>query len=154
MTANFTAQCQCGHIHYSIRKTPTLRLICHCSICQAFNQKAFADVCVLPAKHVHSVERDKIVFERYRKPPAVNRGRCAHCQMPAIEFFSASSLLPELAIVPSDNINEYHQLPPPRLHMFYESHQQHCTDDLPKYRGYLRSQMGMAHWFIRGLAGL
>lgn len=133
------ASCACGAAKFDISLAPLIRLFCHCSICQKFNQANYADVSVFRAKDVELPPPDSVEFETFRPPPAVQRGRCVACATPAIELVHLPPM-PKLVIVPSANVQNGNLLPSPGFHMFYDSRVEDIDDRLPKYSGYLRSQ--------------
>ena len=145
-TADITGACQCGGVHFSARQSPLFRAICHCGICQRFNQASFGDVTVFRAGAVEAPRADTVAYQHHRWPPIVRRGRCKQCDKPAIEWLDAWL---RLAIVPSANLQTAKQLPLASLHIFYDCRVADVEDDLPKYRGYLASQWA----FMRRVLG-
>ena len=144
--------CPCGATTFAVSGKPMFRLVCHCSICQRFNDAAFADVVVFRAKDVDSPSDDSVRYEKWRRPPNVQRGTCVSCGAPAIELFRAP-LLPKLTLVPVRNIGQQEMLPEPSAHIFYESRIANIDDDLPKYQGYWRSQLLFGRLLMKSLAG-
>ena len=59
---------------------------------------------------------------------------------PTIEFLK-TPLFPALTIVPSGNVSNPKLLPAPAFHCFYHRRMEDAQDDLPKYGGYLYSQL-------------
>ncbi|MEM7612920.1 MAG: GFA family protein [Pseudomonadota bacterium] len=131
-------------------RAPLFRLLCHCSICQQFNDSAFADVVVFRAAAVQQPDASKIRFDTYRPPPNVQRGKCTICERPAIEVFEAP-LAPSLIMIPQPMFVDNAALPDPVAHIFYESRVDDINDALPKYSGYFRSQLAFGKFLIRGL---
>ena len=115
-------------------------MLCHCTICQRFNQAPYADVLVFHSAQVDAPDPDSVEFRTYKAPPNVQRGTCRHCQQPAIEFF-AMPLMPKLTMVPAAMFAQDADLPAPAAHMFYEHRQQDANDDLPKKTGFFSSQL-------------
>ncbi len=140
--------CKCGETNFSVSEPPLFRLICHCSICQRFNDAAYADVAVFRARDVEQPPKDSVSYERLRPPPNVQRGRCRSCGGPAIELFHAP-LMPKLTMVPVGNIAAPEILPDPAVHIFYESRVCDVDDPLPKYSGYWRSQLQFGRLLLR-----
>lgn len=135
--------CACGTVGLTTTAAPLLRGICHCTICQSFNQAPFADITVYRARDVQVTGLDGVEFETYRPPPAVQRGKCGACRKPAIEYLKLPGL-PKLAIVPSANLAVVADLPEPALHIFYHRRVADATDELPRFSGYLRSQLAFS----------
>lgn len=133
-------QCPCGATKFTIQGKPLVRVFCHCTICQEFNQAAYSDVTIFLAKDVRICDKNQIRFRRYKSPPAVDRGKCATCDKPAIELFELP-LLPSLVIVPSDHIPKSPLLPKPSAHIFYHRAVAHINDELPKHNGFIMSQI-------------
>ncbi len=144
--------CACGETQFAIGGSPLFRLICHCSICQRFNDAAYADVAVFRAKDVEPPAEDSVRYERMRPPPNVQRGSCASCGAAAIELFH-SPLMPKLTMVPVQNVGAIELLPKPSAHIFYESRVCDIEDGLPKYEGYMRSQLLFGRLLMKSLSG-
>lgn len=143
-------RCSCGEADFPAPSDPLFRMICHCSICQRFNEAPYADVLVYRAKSVHAPPPGKVIFETYRRPPNVQRGRCAQCAKPAVEVLAAP-LLPNLVMIPRSNFPENMVLPGPSAHIFYESRVTDAADQLPKYEGYWRSQVAFGRCLFASL---
>ena len=89
-------------------------------------------------------------YERMRPPPNVQRGSCTSCGAAAIELFRAP-LMPKLTMVPVRNIGATEILPGPAAHIFYETRVSDVSDDVPKYEGYLRSQLLFGRLLMKSL---
>lgn len=139
------AQCTCGAAKMEVRGRPLFRLLCHCTICQAFNNAPYADVSVFRTKDV--VVAGGVAYKTYRPPPAIQRGKCASCDWPSVEH----APFPPITIIPSVNFREAGFLPPPAMHIFYEKRIADIQDALPRYNGYWRSQMAFFGCYLRGL---
>ena len=144
--------CACGKTTFTASGSPLFRLICHCSICQRFNDAAYADVAVFRAKDVETPADGLVEYERMRPPPNVQRGSCASCGAPAIELFH-SPLMPKLTMVPVQNVGAVETLPEPAAHIFYETRVGDAADELPKYEGYWRSQLLFGRLLMKSLIG-
>lgn len=139
--------CACGNTRFSARGAPLLRFFCHCSLCQRFNQAAFADVCVFGSAQVEPPAEGQVRFARYRPPPNVHRGRCSHCQAAVLERFEMP-LLPSLVMVPSAIFQAPQQIPDAAAHLFYESRLSDASDGLPRFEGYWSSQLGFGRLLL------
>lgn len=140
--------CNCGKTKFQVNGQPKLRMICHCTICQKFNQAAHADVLVYQTKQIIAPDAGVVEFDTYKKPPNVQRGKCAACGQAAIEVFDFP-LMPKLTMVPADMFADGAELPEPNAHMFYEKRVADVDDDLPKHNGFLKSQLAFFKhlWF-------
>lgn len=136
--------CACGEVQFSVHAAPLMRGFCHCTICQAFNEAPFADITLFRPKVVSMPDAGSVDFNAYRPPPAVQRGKCHACGKPAIETMSIFPL-PKMVIVPTQNIRDEAYVPEPSLHLFYNSRVADIQDNLPKYSGYLKSQLAFGH---------
>jgi hypothetical protein len=125
-------------------------MVCHCTICQRFNEATYADVVVYSAKNVQAPPAGKVTFDTYRPPPNVQRGRCGHCGKPALEVL-AVPMLPNLVMIPRDNFPADAVLPDPSAHIFYESRVADAADAAPKYEGYWRSQLAFGRCLFTSL---
>ncbi len=134
-----TGSCGCGQAKFSMVGRPLLRAYCHCRICQAFNQSAYADIAVFYAKDILLKNEDNIAFRVHQQPPLLKRGTCKSCGKPAIERLNIP-LMPGMVIIPSSNIHDPAFLPEPALHIFYHRRTADMTDVLPKHNGFLNSQ--------------
>lgn len=142
-------QCQCGHVKFEVQGEPRLRMLCHCSICQQFNQAAHADVLVYKTKQIKTPGKDQVSFKTYKAPPNVQRGTCVKCGQAAIEVFDFP-LMPKLTMVPAKMFKLEAQLMTPTAHMFYDKRTVDANDELPKYRGFLRSQLAFFRYLWLG----
>jgi len=133
--------CPCGETTFTVKGAPLLRSICHCTICQEFNEAPFADICIVKNSAVSLDNPDNIEYKTYGKPAIVPRGKCKTCGKPAIEFIE-TPLGKLVAIIPSGNFPDQDALPPISCHGFYNRRQADADDSLPKFNGYLASQAG------------
>ncbi|MFT4822979.1 MAG: hypothetical protein ACI9DH_000207 [Halioglobus sp.] len=139
-TVKQLGQCECGENTFKITGEPLFRAICHCEICQEFNDAPFADITLYRSKDVDFPGENKIEYKAYTNPPMAQRGRCTACHKPTIEFLKIP-VMPGLTIVPSKNLANADNLPAPSLHVFYHRRIQDAEDILPKYSGYIKSQL-------------
>ncbi|EGQ7765758.1 GFA family protein [Vibrio parahaemolyticus] len=142
------AACKCGACSFKLAESaPVARFICHCTICQQYNNKPFADVTILKKDLVQINDEENIEFYKYRQPPNINRGLCKKCGQPAIEIGGAGPA--KFALIPTDNFKDKNLLPPPAIHMFYHHRIEDIVDDLPKYTGYLTSEFAVIKLMYR-----
>jgi len=147
MTAFSQGHCQCKAVEYEIREAPVLRIICHCTACQEFNEADYADICIFQKGDIDLPRKDKVDYKAYTKPPMVQRGKCKQCGKPAIEFLD-NPVSPKLVIVPSANVENQSALPEPSFHTFYHRRKKDWNDDVNKYSGFAKSQaMFMLNYF-------
>lgn len=142
--------CTCGTSTFAASGSPLFRAICHCGICQRFNKADYADILIFRGAAITVQDDSAVIYAAHKSPPLVLRGTCTACGMPAIERLRIP-LMPRLTIVPTRNINTAATLPDPALHMFYEARVQDVHDDLPKYSGYLRSQIAFSRALMGGI---
>ncbi|QIZ76876.1 GFA family protein [Ferrimonas lipolytica] len=142
--------CICGATQFQVFSAPLLRVYCHCTICQRFNNAPFADVTIFRTEDVRMPAPNSVQFKRYKSPPAVQRGSCSHCGSPAIELVDLP-LLPKLVVVPTANIKQEQYIPRPSLHIFYDKRVAEIDDSLDKYHGFARSQLALSSKLIKAL---
>ncbi|NGY05206.1 GFA family protein [Solimonas terrae] len=143
-------QCTCGHAKFEALGRPLFRGYCHCTICQAFNQAPYADISVFRGNDVVMPEAGTVQYKTLRPPPAVQRGVCAACGKPAIEYLKMFPM-PKLIIVPTANIRDAALIPAPSLHIFYNRRLADIDDGLPKFSGYWKSQLGFGRHLLASL---
>ena len=132
--------CSCGATRFQTVGKPLFRILCHCTICQRFNDAPFADVLVYRAPDVELPPAGAVDFDTYKPPPNVQRGKCASCGQPAVEVFSAP-VLPKLVMIPRSVMQPQTNLPQPIAHIFYDKRTKDAEDELPKHEGFVRSQL-------------
>jgi hypothetical protein len=137
--------CECGASRFEVNGQPIGRFFCHCLICQAFNKRQYADVTVFRARSVRLAGGCVLDFKRHRPFPGLDRGTCAACHAPVVEFMRPWPL-PRLAFVPAQTFPDRSALPPPRRHIFYERRVHDVSDNLPKMSGYWPSEL-----FVTGM---
>lgn len=142
--------CECGTAKFTIQGEALVRIICHCTICQEFNDAAYSDVTIFVSKDVHLQNQETVSFKKYKSPPAVQRGTCITCHKPAIEFLDLPAF-PSFTIIPSQNIPKSQRLPDPSVHIFYHRRIADVQDHLPKYSGFIKSQLGMGILIMKGM---
>ena len=150
MEARHNCQCSCGTVRFNVHGRPIVRFICHCTICQAFNQAPYADVTLYRAEDVAMPDPVLMEYKTYRSPPAVQRGKCIACRRPAVEFIHIFPM-PKLIIVPGANIHDPALVPEPSLHIFYDRRVADIDDPLPKFNGYWKSQLALGHRVVASL---
>ena len=137
-------QCACGKTDFQIHGKPLLRIICHCTICQQFNQAPFGDITFYRAKDIKMPAKKSVKYTAFQFPPIVQRGACVHCNKPVIEYIKGVPML-NLVIVPTVNIQPTALIPKPCMHIFYHSRRTDIRDNLPKHTGTLKSQLHLLH---------
>lgn len=142
--------CACGNVSYQVPSQPLLRVYCHCSICQNFNNAPYGDILVYRAAEIDAPDKTLVKFDTYRPPPNVQRGKCISCLSPAIELLNMS-FFPKLIIVPASMHNPSKDLIAAKAHVFYEGRRENAEDDLPKYSGYLKSQLAFGRYLLPAL---
>lgn len=140
--------CRCGTTRIHLRAAPKFRMLCHCTICQRFNQAPFADVLIYAARDVELMDSDTVEFSTYKPPPNVQRGKCTKCGQAAVETFHVP-LLPKLAMVPRAMHAADASLPEPVAHFFYETRVADAEDALPKHKGFMPSQWAFLQYYLR-----
>ena len=141
--------CEYGTCAFDLNIVPSVRFICHCTICQGFTGKPYADMAIVRAKHLKLTNADKISFRKYRPPPNIDRGLCLKCKKPVVEFGGIGAL--KWAFIPASNFESQQLLPMPKMHLFYDRHVKDALDSLPKHSGYLRSQLAIGKMMISTL---
>jgi len=144
------SQCSCGLTSFGVSGPPLMRIYCHCSLCQKFTNADFADVSVFYTKQVGAVDESKVNFKFYKKPQLVSRGTCIQCNRATIETINIP-LMPKLITFPSENIMQRNLLPEPSMHIFYDKRVEDHTDSLPKYHGFLSSQLNFGSKLISAM---
>lgn len=144
---NLNGHCSCGEAKFNVNGKPLLRAFCHCTICQAYNEAPFADITLFRSSDVIMPEAGSVVFTVHAFPPIVQRGKCVTCQKAVIEFLRVFPV-PKIIIVPSKNIIDKGLIPEPSLHIFYDKRVADIQDDLPKYNGYLKSELAFGQKLI------
>jgi len=143
--------CPCGASRFEVSGRPLVRLLCHCTICQAFNRQPYADVTAFWAGSITLRVGHQIEFKRYRPPPAARRGHCRSCSAPVVEFLRLAPFV-QLAFVPSKLFPDQGALPPLALHIFYHRRLGDIADDLPKVRGYWASELAVMKRVLASIA--
>jgi len=144
-----TCSCRCGAARFAVDGAPIGRFYCHCTICQAFNDRPFADVTVFAGNAVALPERSAVAFRRHRSPPAVDRGACPACGGAVVEFLTAGPLK-IMAFVPKQTFERPSELPAPSLHVFYHRRVADAADALPKISGYWASELAVGRLVLGG----
>ena len=140
-TPKLHGSCECGTCAFDLNIVPSARFICHCTICQGFTGKLYADMTIVRAKHLKLTNAYQISFKKYRPPPNINRGLCLNCKKPVVEFGGIGTL--KWAFITASNFESQVLLPMPKMHLFYDQHLKSTSDDLPKHSGYIRSQLAI-----------
>jgi len=147
--SNLNSRCSCGSAGFNVQGKPLLRAYCHCTICQAFNQAPYADITLFKPKDIIKPKTEMVEFKSYKSPEVLQRGKCVVCGGAVIEYLQAPML--QLIVVPSNNIHDQSFVPDPSLHVFYNSRVSDIQDCLPKYSGYIKSQLAFGHALFASL---
>jgi hypothetical protein len=141
--------CECGACSFEVHTSPKARFRCHCLICQAFNDKPFADMVAVRAKDVVLRNADNISFRKYRLPPNFDRGVCKTCGKPALEVAGFGPF--KVIFIPVSSFEPAAPLPPVRMDIFYHRRVLDMPDALPKYSGYFPSEFAVGKMITNGL---
>jgi hypothetical protein len=141
--------CECGACSFELHASPKARFRCHCLICQAFNRRPFADVVAVRAKDVVLKNAGTISFKKYRPPPNFDRGVCRTCGTPVVEVAGVGPF--KVMFIPASTFESEASLPPVRFDMFYHRRVRDMPDSVPKYSGYLRSELAVGKLIMSGL---
>lgn len=144
------AGCTCGHVTFNLLGQSVFRAFCHCTICQKFNNAAYADVSVFRLKDVVKPPAEAVEFSAHTFPPILQRGKCKKCGSAAIEYLQIPAA-PKLILVPTRNIIDQSMISKPAMHIFYDRKIADVEDDLPKHSGYLKSQLAFTSKLIASL---
>ena len=150
MTHSINCQCHCGETRFTISGKALLRAYCHCSICQKFNDAAFADITLFHVNDIVKPQDDQVSFSSHKFPPLLQRGNCKSCGKAAIEYLNVPAM-PEVVIVPSGNIQDEAIIPDPSLHIFYNNRVTNVADQLPKHSGYFKSEIALGAKVVAAL---
>lgn len=124
--------CECGKAGLVVAGPFLGRVRCHCTICQAANQAAYADSTILLAKHVPLERVENVRFDTMKEPPALQRGFCRSCGGYLVAYGNYWRFL-SLAFVPAARYPAEEPLPEPSMHVFYDSRIADAADSLPKF---------------------
>ncbi len=137
-----TASCGCGQSTFKVDGVPIARFKCHCTICQSFCQKPYADVVMLWGGAITLPQEQPFTFRKHRPPPALRRATCNTCGGPVMGFLRLAPFV-QLAFSQCGNFSDQSVLPPPSVHIFYHSRTKDVDDELPKISGYWASEMAV-----------
>jgi|GEM_PF-478309 len=138
--------CTCGIVSAKPKAKPLERFACHCETCRQHTGQAFSDECLFWFDDVKGAEEDELLFEKQSKFTPLSRGVCRACGKPAISVLSVTSSL-KFVLLPSVLLTASDELPPLSAHVFYHRCVSEIQDNVPKYRGYLASQLA-TQWHI------
>lgn len=148
-----SCQCPCGESRFRIKKAPTRRFLCHCTICQKVYGKPFADVTVMSARQIVVETPASIEYAKYKSGQALDRGICKACGHPVIGFLSAMPAV-KFAFFPCANITDRGLVPQAEMHIFYHERAADVTDALPKIEGDSLSMRRSTGLVLKGFLGL
>lgn len=145
-----TISCRCGEARVDVTGKPLLRIICHCTLCQRYHQAPQGDLAIFRARDVHLHDAAQIGFQQLRKPPAADRGTCRTCAQPIVEFMKVP-LVPKLAFVSASLLAPHMELAAPAARVFYDSRVEDAQDAIPRFSGYLSSELVIARYLLPAL---
>ena len=143
-------QCRCELNQLPISGKPLFRTICHCNFCQEFNDRHYGDIVILRQSDIALPKAPNITYHSYKRPEIVQRGRCAQCNTPVVEHLRIP-LFPQMAFVPVSAIKGNVKFPEPAMHMFYHRRVKDIDDQIPKYSGYISSELSFMGRMIKDL---
>ncbi|MCV6596768.1 MAG: GFA family protein [Mangrovicoccus sp.] len=146
-----TGSCECGKTHFEIEGEPLFRAHCHCSICQEYHQADYADFMAFRRRKVHWDAKVPQSLKAYKQPPFLRRGHCTECGSTSLETLTLPPF-PRLILIPTKRLPKSLPRPTPSLHMFYDCRHADIEDNIPKFSGYLSSQIGFARVLKNALA--
>ena len=140
MAERIRCQCSCGEVVVELKAQSLVRLLCHCTICQAVHQRAYSDDIILLSSDVFINKPSAVIYKSNTKVFPLKRGECEQCKSPIISFSSVMPFL-TLAVIPVYYLAPQTPLPQPSAHVFYHRAVNQMNDNLPKYNGYFVSQL-------------
>lgn len=142
--------CSCGKAQLTLTGRPLGRFRCHCTICQSVYKAPFADATILSMSGIKRDSIEHTEFSRHRLPPALQRGTCMSCGRPVMAHLFVAPYV-RLAFIPAANYPKTYHLPEPAMHIFYDSRVSDIQDDLPKYNGYVSSELAVLRLVMRNV---
>lgn len=139
--------CSCEANKYELASEPLVRFYCHCEVCQQFTGGPYSDVTVALAKDLNNADIAATEFKRMKLPPNIRRGKCTQCHKPSIELGIGN----QLVFIPTSTVKNPEALPAPTFHMFYHRRVQDFDDNLPKYEGFIKSQLAATQRLVSPL---
>ena len=142
--------CSCGATRFQTIGETLFRFYCHCTVFQRLYDAPIGDIIVYRAADVAFTPPGTVIFDTYRPPPNVQRGKCATCGQPAVTVFAAR-FLPRLVTVPRQMLRSDAELPLPQAHGFFDQRVSDAKDPYPKYEGYFRNKIALLKhlWLAR-----
>lgn len=144
----YIAQCPCGKCQVELTQIPSVRFLCHCTICQSVYPGDFADATLLRADKVSIKTPEEMTFSQLKAPPALDRGICNSCKHPVIGFLDGP-LGVRFAFLPTVVLPKNDYLPKPLRHVYYDSRINDIDDALPKSGSPMMSQLALTLPIIR-----
>lgn len=133
-------RCTCGAVTFEATAPPLFGIVCHCTLCQRFTGRDFADLLVYRTRDLRGLADAPIEYVKLRPPPNVPRGKCSACGTPMIDVLTLP-LVGSWSMIPREAHAATEDLPGPVGHMFYHRRVRDCDDDLPKYEAYWPSEL-------------
>ena len=136
--SSIQSKCQCGAVHLEVAQAPLMRFYCHCLYCQEVYRRAYSDVTIVPGAQVKLLQHGKLDVKRYWS--GLRRETCGHCGTPVMARMPFN-LLGNITLLPGFNYVDSGILPMPKAHLFYHRRVEDVDDGVPKYNGFIRSEL-------------
>lgn len=133
----YSCACPCGATKFEIIGEPITRFYCHCTICQQQYDAPFVDVTLFKLADIQLPSSHNILFAKYKRFSAVERGRCPSCEKPILAKLGGGEK--GFAFVATKNYVNTEALAKPDMHVFYGTRTDDQQDNLPKYKNSITS---------------
>ena len=134
----YQCQCPCGTTTFEIKGEPITRFYYHCTIGQQQYEASHADITLYKLDDIELPADNGILYGRYKRFGAVDRGRCPACEKPVLGPMGEAEK--GYAFVAARNYVNPESLPPAEMHVFYGTRTEGAEDTLPKYSNALTSR--------------
>jgi hypothetical protein len=89
-----TGTCQCGKVHYIVKKAPIKTVVCHCADCQKISAGAFTMTMLIKREDLEIVRGEMGVFDR--PADSGNIARCYFCPTCSNRIYHENPAKPEV----------------------------------------------------------